>query len=304
MQIHHIVDGESSGGSLRKLLPDAEILVWGDALYDGPVPGSLALAELSRIRARHWNAQEGNAREGNAQGDFSKRNRQLARANKYDEVVLWFGPTMVCQLSLIQLLDWFSNHRHKKLSLIDWEYAGWLPPEELSPHLERRRAVTRAMFGVARRAWKAFTAPGPNPLNAFLNASWKGLPELRRILVMIAQEYPDSSGLSRIERKLIRQFRRPERAAAGVGNAMAHETFGDVYYFDALDRFLRAKNQLLCFAEPPRGNLRTSRLVVTDFGRRVIAGKADAISFNGIDRWIGGVHLEGYSPPRRQFRWR
>ena len=294
LRILHVVDGESSGGTLRKLLPDAEILVWRDALYDGPVPGGLALTELSRIRARHWNAKDGNAKD-----DFLKRDRQLSRANKVDEVVLWFGPTMVCQLSLIQLLDWFSNHRHKNLSLIDWEYAGWLPPDKLGPHLERRRPVSTAMFSVARRAWKAFTAPDTKPLNIFLNASWPELPELRRILVLIAQEYPDSSGLSRIERKLLRQFRRPERAAAAVGNAMVDETFGDTYYFDAVDRFLRAKNQLLCFAEPPRGNLRASRLVVTDFGRKVLAGKADAISFNGINRWVGGVHLEGYNPPRQ-----
>ena len=31
-------------------------------------------------------------------------------AKRYWQVVLWFGPTMVFQLSLIQLLDWFAGH--------------------------------------------------------------------------------------------------------------------------------------------------------------------------------------------------
>ena len=49
----HIVDGESSAGSLRGFLPGSDILVWRDALYDGPVPGGLSLDKLSRMRALH-----------------------------------------------------------------------------------------------------------------------------------------------------------------------------------------------------------------------------------------------------------
>jgi hypothetical protein len=29
-------------------------------------------------------------------------------------------------------------------------------------------------------------------------------------------------------------------------------------------------------------------------GTRVLAGEADQIALNGIDRWIGGVHLHGH----------
>jgi hypothetical protein len=32
---------------------------------------------------------------------------------------------------------------------------------------------------------------------------------------------------------------------------------------------------------------------LTDAGRAVLAGRGDAIRLNGIDRWIGGVHLVG-----------
>jgi|SRR5579872_3412793 len=292
MRTLYIVDGDSSGGSLKRAVRGAEILVWRDALYEGPVPGGLSLGQLSRIRARHWNV---------AASDFSRRDRNLARARQFDEVVLWLGPTMVCQLSLIQLLDWFAAHPAKNLTLIDAEYAGWLPPEKMAPHLERRRKVTAAMLRVARRAWKAFTAPDPQPLQKFLVSDSSALPGLRPILQKIAEEYPDDSGLSRIERKLLAQFRRPRKAVEGVAHAMRDETFGDVYYFDALDRFIGATNQLLCFAEPPPENLRAAVLVTTGFGRKVLAGKADAIAFNGIDRWIGGMHLEGFHVARRSF---
>jgi hypothetical protein len=44
---------------------------------------------------------------------------------------------------------------------------------------------------------------------------------------------------------------------------------------------------------------RDSRLQLTATGTRVLAGEADHVQLNGIDRWIGGVHLHG-----RQIPWR
>ncbi|MGA2346526.1 MAG: hypothetical protein ABSF93_11000, partial [Candidatus Sulfotelmatobacter sp.] len=42
-----------------------------------------------------------------------------------------------------------------------------------------------------------------------------------------------------------------------------------------------------------------SILELTPMGLRVLAGKADHVALNGVDRWIGGVHLEG-----RHVGWR
>jgi len=289
MRTLYIVDGESSGGTLKRGLGSADILVWRDALYDGPVPGGLRLRELSRIRTKHWNAA----------GEFAKRDRTLATAAKFDEVVLWFGPTMVCQLSLLQLLDWFSRHRGCKLTLIDREYAGLLSPDRIAPELEKRRLVTPRMLRTGSRGWFAFTSSNPGALSRFLASDSADLPELRRVLQLVMEEYPDRQGLSRIERKLLTRFRQRKKAAVGVSEAMRDETFGDLYYFDALERFLKANNQLLRFAAPPPPNWRASVLVITDFGREVLSRKADAVAFNGIDRWIGGVHLQGDKVPRR-----
>ena len=40
-------------------------------------------------------------------------------------------------------------------------------------------------------------------------------------------------------------------------------------------------------------------LRLTEFGLSCLQGKADYLAFNGIDRWIGGVHLSSDS----QWRW-
>jgi len=42
------------------------------------------------------------------------------------------------------------------------------------------------------------------------------------------------------------------------------------------------------------------RYAVTDVGRDVLAARADHAELNGIDRWLGGVHLEGRRPA---WRW-
>jgi hypothetical protein len=36
-----------------------------------------------------------------------------------------------------------------------------------------------------------------------------------------------------------------------------------------------------------------SPVTITDVGRQVLEGRADHVKLNGIDRWIGGVHLAG-----------
>jgi hypothetical protein len=36
---------------------------------------------------------------------------------------------------------------------------------------------------------------------------------------------------------------------------------------------------------------------LTDAGTAVLAGRENAVALNGIDRWLGGVHLE--APPGR-----
>ena len=52
----------------------------------------------------------------------------------------------------------------------------------------------------------------------------------------------------------------------------------------------------------PPGRLveRTTGVRLTDTGARVLAGQADQIALNGIDRWIGGAHLQGHNLP---WRW-
>jgi hypothetical protein len=302
MRTLHIVDGESCGGTLRAsgLAKAKDILSWRDALYTGPVPRDLTLRQLSCLRSRFWT-------NGRKTGEFDKRDARLRHYNDYDHISLWFGPKCVlCQLSLMQLLSWF---REQKVSpeRLSWValHGGELPPDQMAKAYASRRAVTAAQMHLAERVWRAFRQPSSKHLDRLLGTGLSAMPSLRYALRRILQEYPSTrNGLSRLEGLLLRDIakRGSVRAAEAVGAIIRKETVGDTLLFDILGKFVTAAHPLLKLAEPSNGNNKFhygSILKLTDVGKRVFSGRSDAIELNGIDRWIGGVHLEG-----RRVRWR
>jgi hypothetical protein len=69
---------------------------------------------------------------------------------------------------------------------------------------------------------------------------------------------------------------------------------GDTTCFGRMDRMAEGPRPLLHIDPPGRPVTRTTGVRLTDAGSRVLAGQADQIALNGIDRWIGGVHLRGH----------
>ena len=75
---------------------------------------------------------------------------------------------------------------------------------------------------------------------------------------------------------------------------------GDTWCFATMDRLAHASAPLLEAEPADRPVDRHTRLRLTRTGARVLAGSADHVALNGIDRWIGGVHLRGRHVP---WRW-
>jgi len=51
---------------------------------------------------------------------------------------------------------------------------------------------------------------------------------------------------------------------------------------------------------PAAASFGAQRFRLTPAGREVLAGKLDAIDANGIDRWVGGTHLQNGA---KLWRW-
>ena len=299
----HVVDGESTGGSLRqaRLGTKRNILSWRDALYTGPVPRGLTLRRLSRLRSRFWTKKNDT--------EFDQRDATLARHADYDEIVLWFGPTSICQLSLIQLLHWFDKYSrdNTRLRLVS-AYGGWLKSEQVLQAHGSRQPITASQMRLGRRVWLAFSSPSPKALSQLLAGDLRPLPDIRDTIGFLLREYPERhSGLSRLEQKLLRTVDSLgiTTPAVAVGTILHSELVGDTFLFDTLMAFITLPHPLLRFAvsfDGPHRDHRfnVSQIEVTDTGRAVLAGKADHITLNGVDRWIGGVHLSGHRVP---WRW-
>ena len=311
----HVTNGDAAAEQIRAAGIGGAILPWRDVLHDGPVPAGLPLERLSAVRAEFL-ASRGWAPLARARRDFAERDRALAAASAEDEVVLWFEPDLYDQLQLIQLLDWFSDHPHRRLTLVNPpEYLGTLAADHAVELLSDRERVTPEQLALGRAAWEAFRGPDPRRLEEIVYEDGdRGLPFLPDALFRLLQEYPSvDDGLSRSERQALRVFVRDARRLSDAYRAAHHEQedpvwMGDLSFLALVDALAAEPSPLLAYLDddppPPADGARAARLArwveITDAGREVLLGGSDAVWIHGIDRWIGGVHLAGRAVP---WRW-
>src|SRR5262249_17722844 len=123
---------------------------------------------------------------------------------------------------------------------------------------------------------------------------------LAAALTRFLQEYPwTSDGLSRTERRLLELTNGGGTKLSTLfprmhdGERAYHVT--DSSLADMAESLSRTSPPLITLhrADGPasRGSLRAA-VTLTETGRSVLAGEADRVAICGIDRWLGGVHLQ------------
>lgn len=185
----HVTNGDCAVEILCKAGMQGDILPWRDVLHEGPVDTSLSLEALSRLRAR-FIADEGWAPPyEDAKRQFEERDARLKRAGVDEEVVLWLEHDLYDQLHLIQILSWFADHPHPRLSLVcEAEYLGEMEPARAAELFGRRKAVTKRQLEEGARAWRAFpgvrgmTFPALRVLDAALARGARARPPRRDAL--------------------------------------------------------------------------------------------------------------------------
>jgi Domain of unknown function (DUF1835) len=316
-RVLHITNGDSAVDRLRAAGFDGDVLSWADVLHEGPVPGRLGFAQLREVRAR-FIAERGWGAEAEVRADFEARDAALDACGDCAEVVLWFEHDLYDQLQLIQVLHRLQTQGPDpgRLSLAcEAEYLGMMSVERVRSLFERRQPVTRPHVVLAGAAWSAFASPEAARLRVVLEGDTSALPFLGAALRRHLQEFPSNrTGLSRSEEQAL------EAIAGGsetIGEAFPrshHQKeeavfLGDIVFAWYLERMSRVRVPLVELDDgtpvrAPHAGVdarafwkRGARL--TRAGRAVLAGEENAVALNGIDRWLGGVHLE--APPGRPF---
>jgi hypothetical protein len=284
-----------------------------------PSPDELASYVAARSEkhgpGEHWSNFVGLWRHG------SKARRELALfefCRPYEIIELWFDPAPDDQLQLICWLDWFKSYPEisakLKLRLIDFNLIMMdveAPKEDRIPLVN----VTGAHIETASLCWRAYRAPTPGPCFDQLRRDLSAFPLLRPALLDLMQELPSSiTGLGATEMRLLelistgfmgtnmlfylRGFRqRGVFSDWEIGSLLEGLAHGPKPALAGLDDELRVIDK-----ENLRDRLKAyqrSRLMMTEFGKAVLAHEKDFSRHNPIDRWWGGTHLTN----DRLWRW-
>jgi hypothetical protein len=305
----HVTNGSVFLSRLHDLGVPGRIVPWDDVLHEGPVPGGLGLPELRRRRAEFLAINWGDV--ADIERGLASRDQAVIEAAEGDEIVLWFEHDLYDQLHVLQVLDLLHATRPGQpltavvTAILADDYLAAQPDHRLASWFNTREIVSEAQFAAAAQAWAAFRAADPSALAAFHHpGAW---PSLTHALRRHLQQFPwVDSGLSRTERQTLAAVAAGPRPLKDLFRAANHETeeaifMGDAGWWWHIRPLLTSPWPLLDVdgEQPPdwhhgdwwRDDAAAPRLRLTEMGARVLAGDADHVRVNGIDRWLGGVHL-------------
>jgi hypothetical protein len=317
----HIHNGDCSANTAKQSSLPGEHFAWREALIDGPTPAGLEGPEWRTVRARHLSNSYGVDRD-QCEQDLQNQEKKLASFEDHDEVVLWFEHDLFCQLHLIYLLQYFAQQDLGKtnLSLVcinkfpgkeNFRGLGELTAEQLASLFPARQQVTQQQLNLATAAWKAYCSLDPTEVQTLLDSETSALPFLNAALKAHLRRFPSTkNGLGAIENRGLQLvdsgLNRFEDLFRGFGKAEPIYGLGDSQFWQTLQRMSEARQPLLSINngdnnESQAGDIvRTAEFESTDLGEAVLRDDADFVVLNGIDLWLGGVHLHDQ---RNLWRW-
>lgn len=314
----HVLNGDATRWKLERSSVSGTLAVWADALYEGPVPPLSVGDEAWRITRAQHAANAGWTSFDHALATLESWDGALERHAEYDEIVVWCEHDLFDQLALIRHLAWLTRRQvgRTRLTLIcigefpgraNFRGLGELSPGELASLMTDRVPVSLEQLALGHRAFGAVASPDPRALEALVfSGTTMSLPFLAPALRRLLAEYPSkTNGLSRTDHHALSILAAHGRMSVGdlLRAKHAHE---NAYYITdvsmrALVRRLSDGEPLLSVTPAQDGREWDALVEITPLGRDVLAGRTDFIRLRGgIDRWIGGVHLDGEEPA---WRW-
>jgi hypothetical protein len=309
----HIYNGDSTADTARAADIPGEHLSWREALVCGPAPADLAENEFIEIRAHHL-ATSYNVPVDKCRAELLAMHEALATFAEHDEVVLWFEHDLFCQVQLLYLLNWFAARELglTKLSMVcvdkfpgvqPFHGLGQLNQEQLLSLFPGRSRIAGPQLELATKAWEAYSASDARSLIALLRTDMSALPFLKDALRKHLERFASiRNGLGRVEntalalvpaghskfRSLFPAFARRE---SGYG-------FGDAQVYLAMETMMTVRKPLLIQQNrnhwiKDSAQMLLASFEVTEDGKAVLAGQEDFVATNGIDTWLGGIHLSG-----------
>lgn len=167
--------------------------------------------------------------------------------------------------------------------------------------------ISEAELQAGKIAWSAITAATPVALTDFVNTRTTVLPIMGHALKRHLQELPwTSNGLGLSEHTTLRilQEKGTMSAAHLFGWFQNHYDplpgMGDAFYYKWVHGLAEAEEPAIHLNR--RGDKPNEwDLELTSFGNKLLAGEADWLAANPVQRWVGGVFID--SRAISHWRW-
>lgn len=315
-QALHVIGSDSAAGSLKVALHLSrdQVLINEDPISCGPAPATDDLDLWRSTRERFlrnlyvdWLDFSFDAYADNGLLMNAERLGQSA------PVVVWAARGLPEQLLLAWVVFLFDRLGFdvSRLRAIQFENLrpgqrvltmGELSPENIQKHCPEPRHLNSDQVKELRRAWKVYTSSDPAALPRYV-AETNRLPLLHQAVRQLVYRYPDlQSGASVWDERLLHYtLQKGPMAARVIGYTMGYnetpDVVGDCYLFRRLIALASAdlRSPLVSIIGSTR-TMRECQVKLTAFGQKVLAGEANHVQENGIDDWVGGVHLSTEGP--------
>lgn len=301
--------------ALRRRGRDAEVLALSDPLSYGPVvPLGTDMRSWVSRRIEYWTQQLTGIVNPKDVADLTKSATAIADVFLSSRpLVLWAGPSIDEQLFFVWAVA-AAEHMGAPVERIGYVHLtqdprtgaeiqslNQLSPDSLTSETLAPHALTTATRNELLEAWRIITSSDPALLDDYYRSRFPSrfFPLLADRIGRLRFRYPDRrSGLNLLDRRLLELCVNPRSSAPRIVAEMIQrydgepDRYSDTIIHARLLRFTSAyrKHPLVELHGDPK-SLRAVMISLTDDGKAVLAGAADAVRLDSIDDWVGGVHL-------------
>lgn len=311
--ILHVRCGSDIYEGLRQASIPGVFLEASDPVCQGPLDPELPAEALRRARADFIaTTYQGFEDWATVLSKMEAEARGLEQLDHFAKIVLWFEHDLYDQTILMRLLAQLQDAAKKpdRVFLINidrfpgiarFNGLGQLSPEQLGSLWGTEKPVTPALCREAGRLWQAYSSGDPLRLQTALDETADALPFVAAAMQRHLQELPwQSNGLSLTEALSLRAI---SEGAGTPGQVFARlvEVLEPLPYLgDAM--FLPILKGLATAPRPAVTDFSDwkDEISLTDFGTALLHDQARWTDHNPLDRWVGGLHLQGDRPP---FLW-
>ena len=311
----NILHGDSAGGSFKHAfkVQHEKIIVFNDVLSCGPLRKYADIESWRVFRENYWNnIDRDSAIESLSYAtfvsDFYTSFKDFESAHEYK---LWIGTGLSDQLLLAFLINLIDFHGLdlKKLLVYQFETIegknfevqglGLLNPEQIREH-PSPYVLNEKQIELAKIAWEAVTGSNPEKYLQYMCTDKDSMPLLKRAMAYLFYRYPKASnGLSYWDEALLKYTEKyGPNTARIIGYTLADcikglDLVGDFYLFSRLKNLGRTS---LCKPLIKTNALdlpmQSTKTIILPDGIKALSSSINVIKENGVDDWVGGVHLD------------